>query len=350
MDQYSSPYYGKISSMRLHEALQNFNSWRGFKVTGKTVVRYDGVLRIFCLCMGNPEVKDIKLQHVLGYLHDLETLGWKRNGITIVALALRKFFEFCNMQGMMVLNEALIPLPRKEFNLPRVANEVDFNQLVKGIPGGAKENNIRNRALIYMIWDTWARAGEIVSLDENELVFNKDGSGKATIKTEKSRGRRPFRQIFWTAKTGKYLKAWLRVKHRIEGRFPVKDNAVFISLQRCGRYDSRGRRMTGGGVCEVMRRISNRAQLPMTLNAHSARHYGGRKIIEAGGSNADVSNLLGHSHLDSSMIYTMLWDKSLEKRYHHFKDGTAPQQKDEFVGSLAGKSEHTTKGGGKFVE
>ncbi len=77
--------------------------------------------------------------------------------------------------------------------------------------------------------------------------------------------------------------------------------------------------MTTRGVCEIFRLLSNRARLGYVLNAHSARHFGGRHIIEAGGSSADVSNILGHSNLESSYVYQMLWGSELRERYRHFK-------------------------------
>ena len=312
--------------MKLSQAIEEFKNWRGFKVTGQTVVRYDYVLRIFCMVMGDPEIEQIQINHILHYLSEMERLGWKRNGVNIVALALRKLFEYFNLRGHNCVNESLIPLPKKEFNIPRVANEDDFSKLVKAIPRDTNPNNIRNLALIHIVWDSWARSGEIISLNEGDLKFNKDGSGSAIIKTEKSRGRRPIREIFWTARTGKYLKAWLKKKHEIQHLMVFQDDqSVFTSIRKCGQFDVRGKRMTGRGVCEVFRMLSNRAGLPSIFNAHSARHYGGRKIIKEGGASADVTNILGHSNLESSQFYTMMWGNDLKERWKLFQNSYNPR-------------------------
>lgn len=306
--------------MKLSEAIKEFRDWRSFKVTGHTIVRYDSALKIFCLTMRDPEIESIQPGDVLDYLMNMERLGWKRNGIVINCLALRILFKYLNLKGVKCFHEELIPLPRKEFNIPRVANAKDLKTLESSIPRDSNPNNIRNLALVHMVWDTWARSGEIVSLNIDDLKFYRNGTGSATIKTEKSRGRRPIREIFWTAETTKYLKKWLETKARLERQFMFMDQqAVFVSICKCGQYDVRGRRMTSRGVAEVFRTNSNRANLPTIFNAHSARHYGGRHIIEKGGSSADVSNILGHSHQDSSYIYTMLWGKDLQKRYNHFQ-------------------------------
>ena len=73
------------------------------------------------------------------------------------------------------------------------------------------------------------------------------------------------------------------------------------------------------GLAEILRRYSNRAEIPY-MNAHSFRHHMGHDIISQGGSAADVMNILGHASLSSSSIYTMMTGKELEDRYNVFKD------------------------------
>jgi len=288
--------------------------------------------------MGNPDIEYIKIHHVLGYMKQMQELGWAKNGINIVALALRMFFKYFNMQGFDCIDEELIPLQRKEFKMPRVANEADFKKLAAIIPKNNRPHNLRNRALLNMIWDSYARIGEILSLDEDDLKTCKDGTGSATIKTEKSRGRRPIREIFWTAKTNKYLKKWLRKKHQLEQEFDFdQSEAVFISISKCRGYNTRGSRMTGKNAAEVLRTLSNQAKLPYVFNAHSARHHGGREIIKKGGSNSDVSNLLGHSNIESSAIYTMMVADDLKDRWTTFQKKTRKRKKklnNVFHGSL----------------
>lgn len=320
--------------MKVSAGIQEFNTWRGLQVSSKSVVRYGGILRIFCLALQDPDIEKISIQQILRYFTDLERLGWSPNGIGIIATALRTFFEYCNLRGLRCINEALIPFPRQKFRLLRIANEADFKKLLAAIPPrSGNPNHVRNLALLHLIWDSWARSGEVVSLDIADLQFAPDGSGAAVVKTEKSRGRRPIREIFWTPYTGKLIKAWLRKKAEIEDKMIFHDKeAVFTSIRKSGVYDVRGKRMTSIGVCEVFRMLSNRAGLPSILNAHSIRHYGGRKIIREGGANADVSNILGHSHLDSSQIYTMLWGKDLRDRWKTFQ--TRPRRGVHYPGSF----------------
>ena len=199
--------------MKLSEAIQQFILLREAKGerAQKTAVRYLSVLRMFCVCMHDPELSEIEVEHVLWYLSEMERLGWKPNGRNLAALGLRKFFEYCNLRGYPVFNERLIPIPEKKTAIPRVTDQKTFEKLIASISARTnRPNPIRNRALVMLLWDSGARSGELCSLNTEDLEFKKDLSGMATIKTEKSRGRRPIRQIFWTAKTGKALKRWIK--------------------------------------------------------------------------------------------------------------------------------------------
>lgn len=299
--------------MRISEAIEKFVSYREERGSPKTVKRYDRLLRIFCLCMQDPEIADLDLDHILWYFKELKRLGWKPNGIFLISIALRKFFEFCNLRGFGVLNEELIPIRRKEYNIPRVTDLVSFRKVFDQIP--KKTNNahhIRNRALLLMLWDTGARVGEILSLDVSDLDLK---VRTAIIKTEKSRGRRPVRQINWTEETNGELKKWIGKLEDLKKGFTFADQAaLFVSINKSPQASVRGSRMIDRGVAEVMRVLSNRAGLPL-INAHSIRHSMGRDAKKALRDPSAVSDILGHSSIESSMVYEMMWGDELREEW-----------------------------------
>jgi site-specific recombinase XerD len=138
---------------------------------------------------------------------------------------------------------------------------------------------------------------------------------RAIIRTEKSRGWRPIREIFWTDGTNKNIENWMEKREHLTLTMEFKDpEALFVSV--CNQKN--GQRFSLKGVGEMLRRYSNRAEIPC-MNAHSFRHHMGHDIIKQGGSSADVMNILGHASVQSSSIYTMMTDRELETRYRKFK-------------------------------
>lgn len=298
--------------MKLSEAIEKFSKWRSFQVKKITVKGYDLILKQFCVFVRDCNIEQVRLEDVVCWFNLLQSLNWHHNSFIPKAQALRKFFEFYKSQGYPVLEPNLIPLPGKEYNLPRVANEDDYQKLLAAIPINRDPRHIRNRAIIMLLWDTGARNGEILSLNENDVdTINM----RAVIKTEKSKGRRPFREIFWKEETNNALLLWIaKREHLKKTKMQHMDDCLFPSVCSSGNLNLSGKRLSVKGVGEMLRRYCNRAKIPY-MNAHSFRHHMGHQIIRKGGSAADVMNILGHASLSSSSIYTMMTGKELESRY-----------------------------------
>jgi len=309
---------GLFGYMLFKDAIDEFTSWRKFKLGTTTLRGNDKDLRQFCVFLRNPNIEDIELKHVMEYLNLMVEMGWASNSFVSKCMALKKFFEFCNLRGFRTIDERLIPVPQKQYKIPRIATEEEFSKLIEVVQDGRKDLRlVRNLAIIHLLWDTGARNGEILALDVDDLdLVNK----KALIKTEKAKTRRPLREIFWTEKTNQHIQTWIKEREKIKKKVQLRDpNALFLSLYNSGSQKTKGYRFRASGVCEMLRNYSNKAGFERPLNAHSMRHYMGRMIIENGGANSDVTNILGHSCIESSMVYTMMYGKQVEKRYRKFR-------------------------------
>jgi len=295
--------------MQFKEAITKFVGWKQINSSKGTLKGYELDLRNFCLYMRNPEIENVQLEDVTGYFNLMAELGWKWNGFLTKSMALRKMFQFYARQGHKVLDYELIPIPRREYRPPRVATEEEYEKLLSVIPERSNDpRHIRNLALVNMLWDTGARVGELVSLDLDDIEVDKM---KGVVKTEKSRGAKPFRQIFWSERTNQNLGKWIEKREELFERTEFQDpEALFVGACRW----QLGKRLTNGAVAIFLRRYSTKAEIP-TLNAHSFRHHLGHEMAKKGANNSIISNILGHSALTSSYLYTMMNNKELEGEY-----------------------------------
>ena len=314
---------GSYAFMKFSEAIEKFSNWRTFKVKKETVRGYDLILKQFCVFVRDCDIEHIRLEDVTAWFNLLTQLKWQHNTFIVKGQALRKFFEFYKMQGYHVLEPMLVPVPSKKYGIPRVCSEETYRKLLTSIPSNSRDpRHIRNRAIIMLLWDTGARNGEILSLNINDIDSQ---SMRSVIMTEKSKGRRPIREIFWTNETNDVLLAWIKKREQLlKTKMPHMEECLFPSICSAGGLGLSGKRLSIRGVGEMLRRYSNRAEIPY-LNAHSFRHHMGHDIISQGGSAADVMNILGHATLASSSIYTMMTGKELENRYRVFKGAKATE-------------------------
>lgn len=299
--------------MRFKEAIGGFSNWRQFKVKKQTVKGYDRELRSFCLFLRNPEIEDITINNVMEYLNGMTELGWDQNSFVVKCSALKKFFEFYRLQGYRVLSEELIPMPRQEYKFPRIADDNGYQKLMTAIPRETNDpRHIRNRSILSMLWDTGARNGELLSLNVSDLEMEHEPP-RAIIRTEKSRGIKPIRAIFWTADTNDHLLAWIKKREALKKKMKFGDqDALFISI--CGgQYNTSGQRLTIKGVGEMLRRYCNRAEIP-NINAHSLRHHFGIEMAKKVSPWA-LADLMGHAHIQSTRHYTVMSAQGIAEEY-----------------------------------
>lgn len=286
----------------------DFYQWKKFDVKENTIKGYDLMLRQFCVYMRDCELEAVKLGDIMGMFELMTKLGWDKNSFLPRAMALKKFFEFFYKQGHKVIDPWLIPIPDKEFTIPRVISEESYKILIDSIPRNNDPRNIRNLAYISLLWDTGARNNELLMLDIESLDLQER---KAVIYTAKAKNS-PVREIFWTQTTNQYIIDWLKKRESLQ---IIDHEALFISV--CGT--NIGYRLSNKGVCEMMRRYSIRAKLPYQ-NAHSFRHHMGHDLAMKGANNSTISNILGHSSLQSSFVYTKMHGTELHEIYRKYKD------------------------------
>lgn len=301
--------------MKFNEAIDLFIKWKQISVHENTLSGYSLDLRSFALWMRNPEIENVSIDHVVEYFDLMKMLGWKWSGFLTKSIALRKFYEYWAGRDYDVLNYHLIPIPRREYSPPRVATFEEYSKLLSIIPEETKDHrHIRNRAIINLLWDTGARVGEIASLNVEDLNFKER---QAVIRTEKTRGMKPYRQIFWEPETNQSLQTWIARRHDLEGSHKFfNPEALFVG---CLRWQI-GKRLSNGAVGIFLRHYSAKAGIE-TLNAHSFRHRVGLELAKRGANNSVISNILGHSSLTSSFRYTMMRDNDLAEEYKKYRVG-----------------------------
>jgi integrase/recombinase XerC len=285
-----------------------FHERGGLREKLQTARGYERDARQFCLFIHNPVIENVRLDDIERYFHEMEAVGYPRNGIQMKACALRKLFKALRRLGHLVLfdpNE--IPLPRKDFRETKVASDEQIAKVLEVFAKSPQRHcRVRNVAMLLLLRDTGMRVGELQALDLKDMDLEHK---RAIIQTKKSRGMRPIRPVFWEDECNDALKLWIAERERFLRKRGRKDEAaLFVIVHR----DKGVARIGSSAVGIAFRKASWAAGLP-TLNPHSLRHRKGHLLAKSGANNSVISGLLGHSSLASSYIYTMMNDTELEQ-------------------------------------
>lgn len=294
--------------MTTKEALDKFVAWRGITVARATHIGEFHFLKQFFMHLRtkyttDPNIIDVTIEDVVYYLEMMVDFGWDQNSFVARCNALKRFFEYYQLQGYPVLHPKLIPMPKQRLKLPRIADEKDYKKMLSVIPKTKDPHHARNLVIAKIIWDTGARVMEVLDLDLDEL-----GNKSATIRTEKSTNKRPFRVLAWTNETQQYLDRWLKIREGFKFSFD-EPKALFLSISN--RHA--GYRFGYAGFTNAILKYCNAAGISY-INPHSARHKMGRDLFEYKGIGA-VMEGLGHSNIQSSQIYAMMDKGGVKKLY-----------------------------------
>lgn len=295
--------------MELSAAVNLFEQFKKYEIKEITQARYRNDLRLLTLSLKDMDIRLINREVIMREIEAMSALGWDKRSLFQKLSAYRVFFTFLQKHGYQSLNPDHIPKIKLEFVEPRVASEEDYRRILSAIPNRGMFN-LRNRAMVQLLWDTGVRIGELVAFNISELPKrSENGVWKMNIKTEKSRGKRPVRQVYWSDDTQAALSDWLGFREQYARTRTIRDtDAVFIALN-----SGKGTRLTVQAPELMLARYSKKAGIP-TVNPHAFRHAKARRIIEKGGTNSDVMNILGHSSLTSSEIYTSMYGDRLKER------------------------------------
>jgi integrase/recombinase XerD len=188
--------------------------------------------------------------------------------------------------------------PKSPMRLPKAIPVEDVEALIAAA-GGDEVAEIRDVALLELLYATGARVTEAVSLNVDDLVdgevvrlFGK--GGKQRIVPLGSYARRA---------VDAYL---VRARPLLSARGSATP-ALFLGV--------RGRRMSRQAVWDVIRAAADRAGIEATVSPHTLRHSFATHLLEGGADVRVVQELLGHSSVATTQIYTLVTADTLREMY-----------------------------------
>lgn len=161
----------------------------------------------------------------------------------------------------------------------------------------------RNRALIYLLWESGARASELCSLTD-EMTSLEDRRGVIMGK-----GGKP-RWLFWDAGANSAIEAYL----------DVRQGPLGGPLLRDGRA---GGPMTYTAILGILRRTAKRAGVGLIKQSpvHSFRRTFAQDALESGIADLELQQLMGHRSIISTMRYTRRAPERLASVYSRMRQG-----------------------------
>jgi integrase/recombinase XerD len=231
---------------------------------------------------GKP-IESIAREDVVAYLaKQKEEAGLSNTSLSLIHSALRFFFhDFLHKK---IIED--IKLPRKEKKLPTVLTKQEIKKLIKAAKRG------RNRLLIEFLYSSGVRVSEAVKMKVDDLDLNE---GIARVKGGKGKKDRVIiLSKKWISSIKKYL-----------NRKKIKSEFVFSKKN--------GKPLSTDTVQRIIRKAAEKAGINKHVTPHTLRHSFATHLLEKGENIRKIQELLGHSNLSTTQIYTKVSVEELKK-------------------------------------
>lgn len=241
------------------------------------------------------------------YLYFIQRFEYKKTTILRKIAAIRGFYKYLYRERLIDSNpaEGLIS-PKKGKSLPKFLTDDEMEQILDNVqittPAG-----FRNKAILELLWATGMRVSELsglnfedLEMDSNEIrVFGK--GSKERIVLISSRAKRYLEQYINTARP---------LICGVNGKAPetTGSSPVFIN--------NTGYRLQTRTIRNVINEVVERTQLPKHVTPHVFRHSFATRLIENGADLRVVQELLGHTSISNTQIYTHISTQHLKDVYN----------------------------------
>ncbi|MGC7589009.1 tyrosine recombinase XerC [Bisgaard Taxon 46] len=200
--------------------------------------------------------------------------------------ALRRFLTYLVQQGELKVNAATgISAPKQGRHLPK---NIDAEQVQKLLSNDSKEPiDIRDRAILELLYSSGLRLSELQGLNLSSI--------NTRVREVRVIGKGNKERIVPFGRYASHaIQQWLKVRLL----FNPKDDALFVSQL--------GNRLTHRAIQKRLEVWGIKQGLNSHLNPHKLRHSFATHMLEASSDLRAVQELLGHSNLSTTQIYTHL--------------------------------------------
>ncbi|MEG0950110.1 MAG: tyrosine-type recombinase/integrase [Bacteroidales bacterium] len=268
-----------------------------------TVISYkNDLLQFEAYCAqvtGEFDPLSVDLDIVRNWMVSMAEEGVQVSSVKRKVSALRSFFKYLKREGKITESPlCLLSMPKTRKKLPVYVREDQMDFLIDDIDFGEGFRGVRDRLLLTMLYTTGMRRSELIGLRDDDVDFF-NSVIRVTGKGNKQR-LIPFGRELLDLMKG-YLDCRSKEIGKTGGVFLVKED---------------GDPMYAGLVYQVVRKYLALVSSLAKRSPHVLRHSFATAMLKGGAELTTVKELLGHSTLSSTEVYTHVSPKEIMMNYN----------------------------------
>jgi len=289
-----------LANSQLREYLNHLIVERG--LSKNTISAYRRDLERF---IEDGSISDLALvgtQEVESFIAASRSRGLAESSVARSVVAIRNAVEFtCKESGQLNSIKDVKP-PKLKMRLPKALSIAEIDDLLSAAKAPSNPDAIRESAILELLYGTGARISEIVSLNVQD-VMKIDGAEVSNLRLTGKGGKTRVVPI------GSYAREAL-------DQYLVRVRPGLISKDREALFlNDRGGRLSRQSMWNIVSETARRANISVPVSPHSLRHSYATHLLDGGADVRVVQELLGHSSVTTTQIYTLVTIDKLRESY-----------------------------------
>lgn len=247
------------------------------------------------------EVLEATQQNIADYLSWLEEEGKSGATVSRSLASLRNFYAYAVSTGFLEATPVVeIRVDRGEKKVPNFLTSKEI-ELLLAQPVCVDAKGYRDKAMLEVLYATGIRVTELINLNIHDV--------NPEVGIIKCTGSRKARAIPLYPAAKKALAAYVD-NVRAAMLADPDEEALFVNVN--------GSRMSRQGFWKLLKHYQNTAHIDKEITPHTLRHSFAVHLLENGADVSSVQELMGHSDISSTQVYTNMINPKLKSVYAKF--------------------------------
>lgn len=253
----------------------------------------------YCYLKGLDSVEKIKRNNLNNYVRELREKDYSATSVTRKIASLRGFYKWACSNEVITFNPAgTLEQPKLPQRLPKVVSTQEINEIF------SQKLDEFETLIFELLYGCGLRVSELVNLKLNDIDLN----GKFLSCFGKGSKERivPFGE-----KAKNSIKNYLKVRDYIVKKYGIDDKQFLINND--------GKKVTRQKIYEIVSSMGKK--IHKHISPHTLRHSFATHLLENGADLRVVQELLGHSNVATTQLYTHISKRRLKEVYFAINKG-----------------------------
>ncbi|MFH1218283.1 MAG: site-specific tyrosine recombinase/integron integrase [Candidatus Peregrinibacteria bacterium] len=274
--------------------------------SSKTLENYAHYLSRFQEFLKNDiSPKDLTLDLIQSYrlhLNRIKDLSIKTQSYHLIAL--RSFLKYLTKNDIETLAPEKIELAKIPARTVEVLSQEELKRIFNSVDHTQKSGP-RDLSILETLYSTGLRVSELANLNRDQVDLNRREF------MVRGKGSKP-RIVFLSTKAADIIKNYLKLRHD-------NHSPLFINQRiQKDELDSEARRLSTVSIENIVRKYALKAGIIKKVTPHTLRHSYATTLLQNGADIRSVQEMLGHSSITTTQIYTHITDKKLKEVHEKY--------------------------------